>query len=342
MSNVTVYVGLDYHKDSIQVCVVNSKGNVLGNRRVANDVIAVTGYAEGFGQVDRAAIESCSGAADFAGELVQNGWHVDLAHPGYVSRMKQNPDKTDFSDARMLADLTRVGYLPRVWLAPHAVRELRRLVRYRQQLVDERRTLKQRIGAMLRDQRIKEPETINRWTQSWLHWLAACEELSEESRWIIEQQLVRLKTLAGEINAAMKRLREATRDDTIVARLLELPGVGEVTAFVLRAEIGHFERFASGKQLSRFCGLSPRNASSGNRQADAGLIKQASPALRCIVIEAAHRLIRHDPRWEALAKRLRSAGKPGSVVAAAVGNRWMRWLYHRLIAHEPSPQVTAA
>ena len=140
----------------------------------------------------------------------------------------------------------------------------------------------------------------------------------------------------------MKRLREATREDTIVARLLELPGVGEVTAFVLRAEIGHFERFANGKQLSRFCGLSPRNASSGNRQADAGLIKQASPALRCIVIAAAHRLIRHDPRWGSLAKRLRDDGKPGSVVAAAVGNRWMRWLYHRLIEHEPSSQMAAA
>lgn len=341
MATLTVYVGLDYHKDSIQVCVVNSNGDVLGNRRLANDVVAVIRYAEAFGQVARAAIESCSGAANFAEELVQDGWHVDLAHPGYVSRMKQNPDKTDFSDARMLADLTRVGYLPRVWLAPHAVRELRRLVRYRQQLVDERRKLKQRIGAMLRDQRIVEPETINRWAQSWLNWLAACGELSEESRWIIDQQLVRLKSVAGEINAVMKRLREATADDTIVARLLELPGVGEVTAFVLRAEIGHFERFASGKQLSRFCGLSPRNASSGNRQADAGLIKQASPALRCVVIEAAHRLIRHDPRWGSLAKRLRDGGKPGSVVAAAVGNRWMRWLYHRLIEHESSPRAAA-
>ena len=342
MSKLTVFVGLDYHKDSIQVCVVNSNGDVLGNRRCVNDVVAVMTYTENLGHVSRAAVESCPGAADFAEELVQNGWHVDLAHPGYVSRMKQNPDKTDFSDARMLADLTRVGYLPRVWLAPHAVRELRRLVRYRQQLVDERRKFKQRIGAMLRDQRIKEPETINRWTQSWLNWLAACEELSEESRWIIDRHLVRLTSLAGEINAVMRRLREATRDDTTVARLLELPGVGEVTAFVLRAEIGHFERFANGKQLSRFCGLSPRNASSGNRQADAGLIKQASPALRCIVIEAAHRLIRHDPRWNSLAKRLRDDGKPGSVVAAAVGNRWMRWLYHRLIEQESSSPITAA
>ncbi len=340
MCKVTVYVGLDYHRDSIQACVMNADGEVLGNRRVVNDVVAVMSYAEAFGEVARAAVESCPGAANFAEELVQNGWHVDLAHPGFVSRMKQNPDKTDFTDARMLADLTRVGYLPRVWLAPHAVRELRRLVRYRQLLMDDRRKLKVRITAMLRDQRVAEPDNIRRWTRNWLSWLAACSGLSGQSRWIIEQELLKLKFLSAAIDAVMQRLREATSGDTIVARLLELPGVGEVTAFVLRAEIGHFDRFASGKQLSRFCGLSPRNASSGNRQADAGLIKQASPLLRCIVIEAAHRLIRYDERWSTLAKRLRSAGKPGSVVAAAVGNRWMRWLYHRLIEH-PSPTVAA-
>jgi hypothetical protein len=49
---------------------------------------------------------------------------VQLAHPGYVARMKQSRDKTDFGDARMLADLERVGYLPRVWLAPEEVREM--------------------------------------------------------------------------------------------------------------------------------------------------------------------------------------------------------------------------
>jgi len=132
MSSLPVYVGLDYHKDSVQVCVLDDRGQVLGNRRCANDAVVVIDYAERFGAVARVAIESCPGAANIAEELVQHGWSVDLAHPGYVSRMKQNPDKTDYSDARMLADLTRVGYLPRVWLAPQAVQELRRLVRYRQ------------------------------------------------------------------------------------------------------------------------------------------------------------------------------------------------------------------
>ena len=93
---------------------------------------------------------------------------------------------------------------------------------------------------------------------------------------------------------------------------------------------GRFDRFRSGKQLSRYCGLSPRNASSGQRQADAGLIKAGNEFVRATIIEAAHRLIRFDERWRALATSLREAGKPACVVAAAVGNRWIRWLYHQI------------
>ena len=126
------------------------------------------------------------------------------------------------------------------------------------------------------------------------------------------------------------RLSQVTAEDPVVAHLKALRGVGQITAFALRAEIGRFDRFRSGKQLARYCGLSPRNASSGTRQADAGLIKAASATLRAVIIEAAHRLIRFDDRWRALAVSMRKAGKPGSVVAAAVGNRWMRWLYHQM------------
>ena len=124
METIPVFVGLDYHQDSIQVCVLDQEGQLLANRACANDWNAIKSQVERFGKVKRVAIESCSGAADLADELVQcAGWCVDLAHPGYVARMKQNPDKTDFSDARMLADLERVGYLPRVWLAPREIRD---------------------------------------------------------------------------------------------------------------------------------------------------------------------------------------------------------------------------
>ena len=127
-----------------------------------------------------------------------------------------------------------------------------------------------------------------------------------------------------------RRLGEVTAGDAVVDELLELSGVGPVTAYALRAEVGRFDRFATGKQLARYCGLSPRDASSGQRQADAGLIKAGNEHLRAMIIEAAHRLIRYDRRWKALAATMRQAGKPACVIAAAIGNRWIRWLFHQV------------
>jgi transposase len=126
-------------------------------------------------------------------------------------------------------------------------------------------------------------------------------------------------------------LAEATSADPVVQKLLETKGVGIVTACTLRAEIGRFDRFRTGKQLARFCGTSPRNASSGQRQADAGLVKASNPELRRVLIETAHRLMLHDDKWHALGQELRKRGKAGSVAAAAVANRWIRWLHHQML-----------
>jgi transposase len=337
MSDAPVYVGLDYHSHSVQVCILDREGKVLANRPCKNDWQAIAAVVAKHSTTPRAAIEACTGSADLADELVAKaGWHVDLAHPGYVARLKQSPDKTDFSDARMLADLERVGYLPKVWLAPQEVRELRRLVRYRQQLVGERRSLKQRVGALLREGRVASPPAAA-WTAAWLGWLKAAEGLSEQTRWVVDRQLARLEWLKGEIAAVEDRLARLTADDPLVQRLLALKGIGLVTAATIRAEVGRFDRFRSGKQLARFCGLTPRNASSGQRQADAGLIKAGNPQLRTVLIEAAHRLMRYDERWAVLNASMRARGKPGSVVAAAVANRWVRWLYHQM-----QPEAQAA
>ena len=329
MDSIPVYVGLDYHDSVVQVCVLDGAGEVLCNRPRGNDCEEIVEQAGRFGAVMRAAVEACTGSADLAEELVQRGWSVDLAHPGYVARMKQNPDKHDFGDARMLADLERVGYLPRVWLAPEETRELRRLVRYRQTLVNRRRDTRLRIRALLREHRVKGPGRA--WSRAWMCWVGNV-DLPEQSRWILGRHLRDIEALSRQILEVETRLHRVTRKDPLVQRLLQQSGIGPVTAWTMRAEIGRFDRFRSGKQLARFCGLTPRNASSGQRQADAGLIRAGNPQLRATLIEAAQRLRRTDPRWQDFSERLTAAGKSGSVATAAVANRWIRWLYHQMVA----------
>jgi len=330
MSNVTVHVGLDYHKGSIQVCVMDSDGKILVNKSCPNRVDRLVELVARHGGDVRAGIEACPGAADLADELAAgHGWSISLAHPGYVARMKQTPDKTDWADDRVIADLVRVNYLPKVWLAPEDVRQLRTLTRHRRQLAEQRRDAKLRASALLRDARVVEPG-VRRWGKAWLAWLAAREGLGSEGRWVADRLVAEVARLEASIAEVEARLAEVTADDKVVAELLALSGVGPVTACVLRAEVGRFDRFATGKQLARYCGLSPRNASSGQRQADAGLIKAGNEHLRAVIIEAAHRLIRHDRRWKALAATMRQAGKPACLIVAAVANRWIRWLYHQV------------
>jgi len=332
MSSLPVFVGLDYHQDSIQVCVLNQQGDVLLNRSAKNDPQDIARLVKPLGLVQRVGIEACCGAADLGEQLVEQlGWNVSLGHPTYIARLKGSPDKTDFSDGRLLADLTRVGYLPRVWLAPSNVRELRQLVNHRQRLVNHVKDMKLQVGAVLREQRVKiAAERGSRWSKAWIASVKDNDELSEQGRWIVNDLLEEITHYQQKVQLAAARLREFAAGDPVVKQLMRQPGIGEVTAWVMRAYIGRFDRFKNGKQLARYCGMSPCNSSSGQKTADSGLIDGCNKLLRATIVQAAHRLIRTQERWSRLAESMKKRGKPARVIAAAVGNRWMRKLYHQL------------
>lgn len=334
-----VFVGLDVHQDSVQVCIINDAGKTLCNRSVVNVVSIIVKTIQDFGADAKLGIEACGGAAALADAMIEaTGWSVQMTHAGYAQRMRQNPDKSDYSDAYLLADLVRLGYLPRVWLAPAPVRDLRHLVRYRQQLVNQKRNTKLRIRALLREHReLSAPKSL--WTGVGVAWLKQDVVLPSHARWILDRHIEDLNRSTEAIALADKRLIDAAETDTIMQRLMTHAGIGLITAAVFRAQVGDVNRFGNGKQLSRFCGLSPCNRSSGSRQSDAGLIRGCCKLLRATLIEAAHRLTIHDEYWKAFKARMRSQGKPGSVIAAAVANRWIRRLYYDL--RTPATSVAA-
>lgn len=326
----TVFVGLDYHQAFVQVCVMDAAGQVLSNQRCDNTAAAIRGCVERCGVVVQSAIEACNGAADLAEELVGAGWQVSLAHAQYVHKLKQSPDKTDWSDARLLADLLRAGqgYLPKVWLPPRDLRQLRHALRHRQQQANHRRATKLRVTALLRSERVQ--FSGSRWTKAWIQAVRNCQDLGEQGRWIANDLLNEIDHVQRQIKRTEARLEELTAVDPFVKQLRGYHGVGLVTAVTLKAELGTMSRFRSGKQLARFCAVTPRNASSGTKQADAGVIQAGNRELRRVLIETAHRLMRCDRRWHELGASLKSRGKPGNVAAVAVANRWVRWLYHQL------------
>ena len=246
-----------------------------------------------------------------------------------MAKLKGSPDESDFSDGRLLADLTRVGYLPRTWLAPADVRQLRQLVGHRRNPVDRRRDLKLRVGAILREHRV----TIQgpRWGVGWAAKVRDNDGLPGHVRWVAGELLDEIDHASELIERAERKLEEATRDDPVVKRLRDIEGVGPVTAWTLRAAVGRFDRFRTGKQLARYCGLSPRNCSSGGRQADGGLTDAADRRLRAVLIQAAQRLVRTHARWRELFESLTGRGKARNLAIAAVANRWVRSIRHRMV-----------
>jgi len=353
MQIVTAYVGLDYHSDSIRVCVMTEEGEVLLNRSVpsvvGNVLETVASCADQGRHAEAAmvsvrgvAIEACTGSAEFAARLAAaSEWTIKLAHAGAVHRLKQGPDKTDHGDAWHLANLIRVNYLPEVWLADETTRQLRHLVRYRQSLMADAKDIKLRIRSLLKEDVIAETCPQGAWTKAWLEWVKAV-QLPQHSRWILDQQLALLSHLQEKLQEVDSRMQEATQDDSLVQKLLDQAGIGLVTAMLLRAIVGRFDRFKNGKQLSRYCGVTPCNASSGKRQADRGLVRAGHEDLRAALIQLAKRLPRQDAHWKDFKARL-GTRKSANVVAAAIANRWLRRLYHQVLnTTESDPEVANA
>ena len=186
--------------------------------------------------------------------------------------MKQTPDKTDWADARVIADLVRVGYLPRVWLAPEDVRQLRTLTRHRQQLVNRRRNTKLRVTALLRDTRVVEPEA-RRWGRAWTAWLRTAAGLGSEGRWVADRLIEDLDDVAAAIRKVEIRLAQVTSEDPVISQLILLAGVGLVTAWCLRGDrplrsVHH--RQAAGAILRPVAAQRLQRPASGRRRADQG------------------------------------------------------------------------
>src|SRR5438046_9208372 len=88
-------------------------------------------------------------------------------------------------------------------------------------------------------------------TKKWPGIVRENKRLSKQARWIVNDLLDDIIYTQNKIAKAEGQLREATAEDPVIAKLMKQPGIGEVTAWVLRAWIGDFSRFKNAKQLSR-------------------------------------------------------------------------------------------
>jgi transposase len=203
--------------------------------------------------------------------------------------------------------------------------------------VQQRTQVKLRLRAALRDHRIVCP--YSPWTIKWKKWLLDTSNISSKTLlFLLRGHYASIEHFDKHIAEVTEQMQADVADDLVVKQLLRQPGIGVITAITMRALIGRFDRFRTGKQLAHFCAVCPRNNSSGGKTTTGGLIKAGDDLLRLVLIEAAHRLIRYNADWKAMATRLLSAGKKKCVVVAAVANRWVRKLFRQMVEPQPAAE----
>jgi transposase len=188
-------------------------------------------------------------------------------------------------------------------------REIKLLLDHREDIVAERTRIQNRLRWLLHD-RWAELELptgcLDRlvWLQRLAERLRRGEQAADVR--VMRAQVRRLRELTREAAAIERELLALVR--ALQPRLLELPGIGTLTAAKLIAEIAGIDRFGSAAKLARLAGIAPIPASSGNRvrlRLDRGGNRQLNAAVHRMAVT---QLRCHQPAKDYIARRI-SDGK---------------------------------
>jgi transposase len=338
--NDSTTVGIDLSKRMMQVCVVDEDGGTLEECRVPRDRLVTTVARHGGAVV---AMEACSGAHHWGRALASLGYEVRLIAPYVVKAYRDPGCKDDRRDARAVAEAgsrRHVRAIPVKDVETQGLQSQERIealyARQHTQLGNTLRGLLAEFGLVLS----KGPGHLKR----------RFPELVASPRWdeipaALRPELVALYeafTAAGErLAGAKKGLIRASARDRRARLLTSVPGIGPLDAAGFIAAVGDATRFASGRDLAAWLGLTPRLYQSGDTCVLGAISKRGNERLRSLLVIGAQSMLRRyaegrypgDPLAEwarALLKR-----KPRNVVAVALANKLARIAWRVAISGKP-------
>lgn len=223
---------------------------------------------------------------------------------------------TDNIAALTLARLHAVGLLPSVWVPPTDVRDHRALVAQRTKMVRLATQAKNRLHAVLHRYHLAPPDGAPFAAANHVWWRQLDLSLAEQAR--IQCDLDTLSFAQTQIARLEETLTALAALDERVVLLIQLPGVGLITALTLLAAIGDIARFPAAKHLVGYAGLGSRVHDSGLTRRTGGLTKAGRRDIRAAMVEAAQTASRVHPHWQAELARLEPRlGRNKAIVAIA-------------------------
>lgn len=348
--------GLDVHKDSVVACVrhmVDGKvtTGVKTYKTTTQELMVLSDW------LSSQAITHI--AMEATGIYWKPVWHIlsdgefalTLANAAHVKNVPGR--KTDVNDAVWLADLMAHGLIRASFVPGEPTQQMRDLLRTRKQFVRERSSHIQRIQKTLEDANLKldsvvsdilglsgrrmiealiagqnDPEALAALAHSRIHATRAELEaalrgrVTPHHRFMLRLHLDHLDAL----DAAIARIDMEVDGNvepfrTAVERLTSIPGVSQLSAEVIVAEIGiDMGRFATEGHLISWAGLCPRNDESAGKRRSSRM-KKGAPWLKTTLIQCAWAATRTRQSYlQAQYLRIRSRRGPKKAVGAVAAS----------------------
>jgi len=318
-------VGIDLGKHVYQVCGMDASGAVVLQRQVkAPRLMELMSRMEPC----LVGMEASCGAHHWVEKLSDLGHDVRMMSPQFV-RPYVKSNKSDYHDAEAICEAVS---RPTMRFVPYKTKERRALQqvhRSRETMVRLRTQLSNQLRGFLREYGIVLPQglaVIKREVPA----IASDPEraLPGNFRALLCMQHQALMQVDEQVADLTAMLERESKENPLCERLMSIPGIGPMVSTALVASVGSGWAFSSGRQLSAFLGLVPRQASTGGHTRLLGISKRGDRYLRALLIHGARAVLRTAHKgertrlkeWALDVKRRRGA----NVATVAVANKLAR------------------
>jgi transposase len=325
------YAGIDVSLESASICVVDDKGSIVREGKVASEPAALVKWLKDVGvELTRIGLEAGPLSQWLFAGMAKAGLPVELLEARHVrAAFRTMPVKSDRKDARGIAQLMRLGWFRPVHCKSLPAQAVRALLTARKLMQSKQHDVELSLRGILRNFGLKLGKTTPRTFEGRIRQLVAGQPILQA---VADALLAARAVLARQFASLDELIHKTARHDARVKLMMSAPGVGSIVGMAYVAAIDDPTRFRSSKGVGAHFGLTPRKYQSGQTDVTGRISKTGDAGVRALLFEAAHIVLTKPVKHAGALKRwamaiARRAGQRKAKVALA---RRLAVILHRM------------